>query len=392
MKHLVFLAALIIAFLILARYSIPWGVLLYDEADYVFAASRGLYTNATDHDSITTTEFLHQGLTRGRDKTQGQSLGAEIRGRNDVLLYRHWHGPAYYYLLDVALHLSPQDRSARYDTARWWCAVVPILTLLVIYFGCLWVTPGREGYYQAILASALFLLGPTTVTSLELAPHQMFVLFYVGSLIFSAKMLVTRDRRYFYGAAALAGLAFCTLEVTFVLIGMLLIVALAERGWIQLDWRFFGSAVGSFAVTVLVAWPAGLLKLSFIKAFLIMAYLAVYRRGAWGEVTLGQTWGARIFSSPLEWALILLAIVLFFARGQWRGRERFVYPFLLFAGLMILATLRVLTDIPRYSLTFLPALDLFAGCVIGFRARQAVQECGLRWRSVRFAAGCSRST
>ena len=81
------------------------------------------------------------------------------------------------------------------------------------------------------------------------------------------------------------------------------------------------------------------------------------RTAPWGNAGFLDTWRARIFDSPLEWTLIALAL--------WVGlRTRRFYAIGIFVGLMLLATLRVLTTTPRYSLTFLPMLDLLAGLTL----------------------------
>jgi hypothetical protein len=96
-----------------------------------------------------------------------------------------------------------------------------------------------------------------------------------------------------------------------------------------------------------------------VKAYAFMAYLALFRKSPWGNVSLLDTWLIRIGSSPVEWALIALAVVVFV-----RKPLRAALPFLVFAVLMIGATLRVTTDSPRYEAPFLPALLVLAGMSI----------------------------
>ena len=233
------------------------------------------------------------------------------------------------------------------------CLVFPLFCLAVIFFGCLWLTPGREGLLQALLASALYLYSGPSAAATELAPHQLFAAFTALSLILLAKSISTGRMAWFVASASAAGLAFGTMEVAFVLVAVLLAVLIIEKKW----WLWQG--VASFLLTVFIVWPAGILKLSFVKAYFFMAYLAVFRKGAWGDKSPLQIWAQRIAESPLEWILVALALVLFFYRPT-----RWVYPFLLFGVLMVGATLRVNSESPRYMLPFLPAVDLFAGCVL----------------------------
>jgi hypothetical protein len=122
--------------------------------------------------------------------------------------------------------------------------------------------------------------------------------------------------------------------------------------------------VAVFLGTVFIVWPGAILKLSFVKAYLFMAYLAVFRKAPWGQESLFDTWWQRFLNSPVEWLIILASIGLFMTDRELRNKGS-LRPFLIFAGLMILATLRVTTGAPRYALPFMPALQVFAGLVIG---------------------------
>jgi 4-amino-4-deoxy-L-arabinose transferase-like glycosyltransferase len=176
-------------------------------------------------------------------------------------------------------------------------------------------------------------------------------------------MSATGARRYLYGAAFAAGLAFCALEVTFVLVATIIACAFLERRRLALDWRVALRTVAVFVGTVFILWPGAILKLSFVKAYLFMAYLAVFRKAPWGNEGLIDTWRERIVNSPVEWIVIAVAIGLFVADRNIRSK-RILFPFLIFAGLMIVATLRVTTGAPRYALPFMPALQVFAGLVL----------------------------
>ncbi len=76
-----------------------------------------------------------------------------------------------------------------------------------------------------------------------------------------------------------------------------------------------------------------------------------------------ETWRDRILNSPLEWLLILIGVALCIQNRSRRSCSD-IYPLGLFAALMLVATLGVLTVTPRYSLAFVPALDLLAGLTL----------------------------
>jgi hypothetical protein len=135
----------------------------------------------------------------------------------------------------------------------------------------------------------------------------------------------------------------------------------------------------------LTAWPAGLLKLTFVKAYMIMAYLALFRKSPWGNVTFAEAWRLRLTESPWEWLLLAIAVALYFLRLD-GGRRRVLLPALLYGALMLAAILRVNTNAPRYLLPLLPAMHLFTGLTLaavlgawrpGLRALGAGVVCAL---------------
>ena len=324
----------------------PYG---YDEADYMHAASFGFAANWTDAPSLSMADFLSAGLHPGSPK----ALSDRIRGSHDVLFYRHFHGPLYHFFLIPVSRLGLSERAARMTMLA-----IPAASLAVIYFGCLWLLPGPIAPLSAFLAAGLFLTSHSVVWSTELAPHQLFALCSLACLILLAKAIATGRRAYWYACVAAMGLAFCTLEVAFVLILTVSICGFLERRTLRADLRFAAQSLALFLATVLAVWPAALLRLSFVKAYAVMTYLALMREAPWGHIGFIETWRARLFESPLEWSLIVLALLL-----GLRTRSRF-YPVSLFAALMILATLPVLSSSPRYTLPFMPALDLFAGLTL----------------------------
>jgi hypothetical protein len=107
-----------------------------------------------------------------------------------------------------------------------------------------------------------------------------------------------------------SALAFCTLEVAFVLILTIAICGFIERGTFSADLRFVAKSLALFLATVLAVWPAAILRLSFVKAYAVMAYLALMRESPWGHAGFIETWRARIFRVTVEWSLIVIAVAV----------------------------------------------------------------------------------
>jgi hypothetical protein len=329
----------------------------YDEADYMFAASRGFLANWSDSPSLSLLEFVRIGLSRGSDPSQRGDLSVLLRDSGDIDGYRHWHGTLYEY----GLALAPADASEH--TVRVLSLIAALLGMAVIYAGCLWLWPA--GWEAAPLASLLFLWSPAVIKTTELAPHLLFVAVGLAALFATAKFRDTGKQSHWYTALALCGVAFCTMELTFALIATVLICGHLERerllgsDWLGLLWR----SLAAFVAPVLLLWPAGLYKLNFIKSYLFMAYLAVFRKGAWGDITFAQAWWYRFKTMPIEWAALALALILFFRWRDLPGRRQ-MSVFLIFGAIMLAAVFRVNSLGIRYVLPYFPALMVFTGCVL----------------------------
>src|SRR5438309_1245059 len=71
----------------------------YDEADYMYAGTRGFAANYLDQPSQSLVEFVRKGLELSRDKGQRVGMSEYIRSTGDITFYRHFHGPIYAYWL-----------------------------------------------------------------------------------------------------------------------------------------------------------------------------------------------------------------------------------------------------------------------------------------------------
>lgn len=355
----ILIAALIAVFLLFAQARIPAGPYSYDESDYMHAASLGFWANYSDTPARSIWEFVRTGLHYGTDEKLRVDLSMHARSVDDVNFYRHWHGPLYTYFLTLASPWRHNEQAMRALTL-----LFPVATFLLIYAGAFWLFGARLARAAAIAAGSLFLCSYPTLMSAEIAPHQLFVLCSTATLLVAAKALQTGARRHWYTAVALGGATFATLGVAFVLVPVLGLVAWIERRRLALDWVFAWRSVGVFLGALLVVWPAAILKLSLLKTYMFMVYLALFRRAPWGETTFLDTWRVRLFSSPLDWLLVAAALVVY-----WRSRclpeRRAALPWLAFGGLMLVTLLRMKAEGVRYLTPFLPALQVFAGFTLG---------------------------
>ena len=330
------------------------GPYSYDEADYMYAAAQGWWAQWNDSPSLSMLTFVKTGLGAG-DPAMRSQLSETIRQSGDIVFYRHWHGPLYFYGLSW---LDPLDEAQVRAVISW----IPTLGIMLIYLGTLWTFPGR--ILPAFLAAAFYGASYAVVNTTEVAPHQLFVIVSLVPLFFLAKLHLTSELRWWWWAVASTALAFVTMEIAFVGIGVLLLTGWLYREKWRLSARGWWQSAAVFAAVVVALWPAGIWKLSPVRSYLFMAYLAVFRKGAWGNVTFAGTWMARLQNAPLEWLLVPAAVMLWWF-GRRKPEVRATTPFLLFGMLMLMVTLKVYSFSPRYALPVLAPLLVAAGLILG---------------------------
>ena len=374
--HVLVAALLIAGFWWLTTPALRQGPYSYDEADYMYAAAQGWWSQWNDSPSLSLPTFVKIGLESGRDPAMRSQLSETIRQSGDIVFYRHWHGPLYYYGLSL---LDATNEAGVRATVAW----IPAFGILLIYFGALWVFPGR--ILPALLAAAFYGAGYTVVNTTELAPHQLFVLVSLAPLFFLAKLSLASDSRWWWWAVASTALAFVTMEIAFVGIGVLLIYLDRTSLFRRRLWQ----SLLVFAAVVLALWPAGIWKLSPVRSYLFMGYLAVFRKGAWGNVTFTGTWLTRLQDAPLEWLLVPTAAVLWWL-GRRKPEVRATAPFLLFGALMTLVTIKVYSVSPRYALPSLAPLLVGAGLILGL-ALESWRSAGKALAGILILALCAET-
>ncbi len=161
-----------------------------------------------------------------------------------------------------------------------------------------------------------------------------------------------------------AAVSFATLEVAFVNIAILLVFAWRCRSILFPCKQFWLRSLGLFLAVGVALWPAGFFKLDFLQSYIVTAYLAFFRKGAWGDTTPLQTWQLRFHSEPAEWLLALVALMIWWFLPR-KAEKYAAVPFLCYGGLMFAVMLEVNAATPHYLLTLLPPSMVFAGITLG---------------------------
>ena len=349
--------SLVLGLFALASPGIPTGPFFSDEPDYAYAASQGWFANWIDRPALNLLQFVRLGLGSGREVHHRLELSHTIRNYGDIHFYRHWHGPLFFYWLAIIGNWATEERQLRFLSL-----LIPATGAVLVYFGCLWVMPSSQ--LIAMLSATFYAAGYSVVGSPELAPHQLFVVVSLASLFCLAKLDASRDRKWWWWSCVWAAVSFATLEVAFVNVTILLLFGWRCRAVLRSCCQVWLRSVGLFLAVAVLLWPAGIFKLEPLRSYILYAYMALFRKGAWGTTTLLQTWHVRLHSEPVEWFLVAAALTVWWFLPRKTGKN-IAFPFLFYGLLMFAVMFKVNALPPRYVLLFLAPLTVFAGITLG---------------------------
>ncbi|NOT56345.1 MAG: hypothetical protein HOP18_17240 [Deltaproteobacteria bacterium] len=357
---------------------LPTSTFLYDEADYAFAASKGVIANALDSPSLGVLDFLALGLanrqaennTQTRGKS-GETLSEYVRGIGDITLYRHYHPPLYFYTLSVAGRLFGfTERGLRLASA----SAVVLVACLVGYFAFRLMRETDVHFGAALTAGGVAFLfaasSPILIeTGMIVTPHSLFAVFAVVTVGCAGLFLVTGGRFWWRATALSLGLSFLTLEYALVLAASVICAFVFAR-WRKWsvgggDGRLVLEAIAIITIVIFVLWPGGVVKLTIVKNYLYFFYFALMRAGsAYGSASLTEVWGMRVAESP---PLLLAAGALPLLAWEMRRNVNLVgvLPAISYICFLFCANLRNHSLQPTYVSSLIPALGICLGLSVG---------------------------
>lgn len=335
-------------------------MLTWDEIHYIQAAREGWWPNALDRGSMSPVNFVRFSLAKARGQDT-RPLAEEVGYREDadMLASRHWHPPLALAPALAGVRLADAEPAARWSQVAW---VAAVGALLLVLLGI--VLPDRPGLRVAGLA--LFFLDPILRTAaLELHIHLA-----TGAALLLLVLALTRlAGRDDPGARdyGLVGVATGVLLVVFsaasvflalLLAGLLLTPAVRPR---LLDRRTLTVSLPAVVGTVLVLWPAGVLKAGLAKIVALRAYSALFLGGQEWSSAGSQLMNAFTRHPVLGGYLVALAVGAVLAvRGKLSPRGQAVAT----TGLVYALLLLPFSIITRYLFPFVP-LAIAASLVLG---------------------------
>ncbi|MGA2115961.1 MAG: hypothetical protein ABSH56_14560 [Bryobacteraceae bacterium] len=334
----------------------------YDEADYMYAGTRGFTANFLDRDAIPFSQYVRKGLELAHHPEERTSVSQFVRSSGDLSFYRHYHGPVYAYWLALCHAFGAQSEVA-YRASGIPLHALAALALFWLFLAAFPELPPEA----AFLAAVLFVMNRTAlVAATFITQHVAFEVLSLVTLFAAAQFFRTGQIRWWYLTAVLAAAGFATVEIAAVLIGALLLSLVLLR-W-QDGFRALAGLLARgaawFLLALVVLWPKGLLELNALKGYLYLAYMAIERK-TFSPISAIDLWIFKIKTYPAEFVLPLAAMLA----GVWlirrpKARPALV-PFVCYGVLFFLVTLKVTAPFTYYHASLMSTLAVVAGCVLG---------------------------
>ena len=191
----------------------------YDEADYMYAGTRGVTANFLDRDAIPFSEYVRKGVELVRHPEERASISRFVRSSGDLSFYRHYHGPVYAYWLAL-WHAFGARSEVTYRASGIPLHALAALALFWLFLMTFPEYPPEIAFFAALLfvMNRTALLAATFITQ-----HVIFEVLSLFTLFAVALFFRTGELRWWYLTAVLAAAEFATVEIAVVLMTALLL-------------------------------------------------------------------------------------------------------------------------------------------------------------------------
>ena len=292
------------------------GSLIYDEGDYYQAIRNGFMANWYDNDDVSTVQFFTVGFQAISGTIERSEMSKMIRSSGSSAFYRHYHPPFAFYPPMITRAIYPsmdEENQLRLGSFVLMIAWIVLLALLSLRHRDLFspwmlLVPSSANW---IASACAFNMHVPFGLSLTLAMLCWYAYENDRSSVWLRRLTLV----------ALA-VAISSVEYSLFLIGGLTLYGLLDLWRRRSAWRQVARCraidAAWLAGTLLLLWPAGVLKLGLLKSYALQAYIALFRLsddpGGYGSFAemIEMKWTG----SPLE--LVLLIAIIVGVAIKWR--------------------------------------------------------------------------
>jgi len=367
-ENLLFLAvsmiALALVFYFTYRSSISTGSFDIDEADYMYSLEKGFSAHYFDKNALPLWSFIKIGLSKGMKSDKATELSRTIRSADDITVYRHFHGPLYFYYMILAEKCVGKNEHA----IRTASLLLQYICSIIVLFGGLMVLGGPRGRIPSLLSALLVLLSPSLFFTVSMvSPHGMYVIWCCISLFLMVKAVETGKEKWFYASAVAVAVTFLTTEYVVALLICWVVCVVAvyrkDRNAFRSTGRFIVNSLIIYAGVITVLWPAAFFKMSLIKSNLVIAYTAFVRGHMLASQPLLEFWWNRIAASPVEYGITAIGVVLT-AYGILQKKKISLLPLFSYLVLIMLMEVRHMAPVPTYVASLIVTGIVAAGIAL----------------------------
>jgi hypothetical protein len=335
-----------------------------DEADYMYSMEKGFAAHYFDRNALSFLSFVKTGLTKGLKNDRATELSKSIRYADDINIYRHFHGPLYFYYMMLGRKFVGNGERA----IRSFSLVLQFICSIIALLGCFLLSGAPHARIPALFAALLVLFSPSLYFTVSLvSPHGMYVLLCLMTLFLLAKAIASKKESYFFLSAATVALAFVTLEYAFLLVICWMVSAgsvyLKDKSAFPHLWKFLFKSFCIHALVIVALWPAALLKLSLVKAYMFLAYFVLVRGHIYTSTPLLTFWRGRIAGSPVEYGIVALGVVLA-VYVLWKKRNVTLIPFVTYLACIFLMEVKHVAPVPTYMSSLIAVGFVTAGMAV----------------------------
>lgn len=334
----------------------------YDESDYMYAGTRGFAANYLDRPSLSTVDFIREGLRLARDRSQRSNMSKLIRSAGDITFYRHYHGPIYAYWIAFCQALGFQNEG---DYRGSGLLIHALITILIFWF--FRIAFPEYAPAAALAAAVAFLTNRTAlVAATIITQHVMFGLMAALTLFPLAMFCRTGKHRYWYLTAAAAGVAFATVETSFVLVAAVMLVFGLTQ--IKTGWKpalgLFARGIPIFVAAILVVWPKGVLVLNGLKGYIYLGYIALVKK-TFTPISPVSLWTFKFRTYPEEFIVPILALIMATIGWKRLAARQAALPYIAYAWMFAAVTMVVTAPYVYYHESMMMSCAVVIGVMFG---------------------------
>ena len=327
----------------------------FDEADYIKAASKGIFHNALGKETLNLKEFIELGNLKVKHNNKGPEVQAYVENvppaSDDVFMLRHYHPPLPIYYWKVFMNIS-KDSSEELRILRISNFILYLIYIFLFGIGAYCILGNEMWSWATVFPIVLIALTPLTFYVFRaLNLHAFFSCGVLFFLVTSYRFLKNDSRLNSIMIGVSAGLLTVTLETSAFILGTSLLGFFLLGFHKKVDKKSIVVLMTSWLLTTAVLWPSFLLNGELIKSWGMYAYRIFGKENLeYSSVSYWDSWLTLISYAPVLFIWISINSIL--AITKFRKERILIFCLMVSASYALVMTPFILNKTyvyPAYS-------------------------------------------